>query len=70
MEVPDRFTVVPEGTPAGQPRNVAQAYVRLAEAVAGDAPYHPDFAHAVKRHRLIAAIEQSAAEGRAVRPRL
>ena len=28
---------------------------------------YPDFAHAVKRHALIAAIEKSAAEGRAVR---
>jgi len=67
MEVPERFTVVPQGTPAGAPRNVAQAYTRLAAAIHADRPFEPDFAHAVKRHRLIEAVEQSAAEGRSVR---
>jgi hypothetical protein len=33
---------------------------------AGDR-FEPDFAHAVTRHALIAAIERSAAEGRTVR---
>jgi predicted dehydrogenase len=67
METPDRFRLVPEGTPAGQPRNVAQAYVRLADAIRGDSAFEPDFDHAVKRHKLIDAIERSAAEGRSVR---
>lgn len=68
METPDRFNLVPEGTPAGQPRNVAQAYVRLADAIGANQPYDPDFDHAVRRHKLIDAIERSAAEGKAVRP--
>jgi predicted dehydrogenase len=67
MEPPARLVLAPEGTPAGPPRNVAQAYARLADAVATDAPYAPDFAHAVKRHKLIEAIERSSAEGKAVR---
>jgi predicted dehydrogenase len=67
MEVPERFTLVPEGTPAGPPRNVAQAYARLARAMSAGERFEPDFAHAVKRHALIAAIERSSAEGRAVR---
>jgi predicted dehydrogenase len=67
MEIPERFTLVPEGTPAGPPRNVAQAYARLARAMAAGDRFQPDFAHAVTRHALIAAIERSAAEGRAVR---
>ena len=67
MAAPARFMLVPEGTPTGPPRNVAQAYARLAHAVATDAPYAPDFAHAVKRHRLIEALERSSAEGQAVR---
>jgi len=66
LEVPPRFTLVPEATPAGSPRNVAQAYTRLAEAIHSGQPYMPDFAHAVKRHKLITAIEQSSAEGRAI----
>jgi predicted dehydrogenase len=66
MEPPDRFRLAPEATPAGPPRNVAQAYARFAEAQRAGAKYHPDFAHAVKRHKLIEAIERSAAEARSV----
>ena len=67
MEPPQRFVLVPEGTPAGPPRNVGQAYARLADAVAQDAPFSPDFAHAVKRHKLIDALERSSAERQTVR---
>lgn len=67
MEIPERFTLAPEGTPAGPARNVAQGYVRFARALAAGEAYHPDFDHAVKRHALIEAIERSSAEGRAVR---
>lgn len=67
MEPPERFTLVPEGVPAGPPRNVAQAYARLAAAAAAGQRFEPDFAHAVTRHTLIEAIERSSAERRAVR---
>jgi len=67
MEVPQRFKLAPESTPAGSPRNVAQAYARLASSIAAGERFQPDFAHAVKTHALIAAIESSAAEGRTVR---
>jgi predicted dehydrogenase len=67
MEPPARFLLAPPGTPAGPPRNVAQAYARLAGALTAEAPFEPDFAHAVKRHKLIAAIERSSAEGKSVR---
>jgi predicted dehydrogenase len=67
MEPPARFRLAPAGTPEGSPRNVAQAYARLGAAMAAGEPYHPDFAHAVRRHTLIEAIERSSAERRAVR---
>jgi predicted dehydrogenase len=67
MEAPDRFKLVPEGTPAGPPRNVAQEYVRLADAIQSGQPFDPDFDAAVRMHKLIAAIERSSAEGRTVR---
>jgi predicted dehydrogenase len=67
METPARFKLVPEGTPEGPARNVAQEYARLARAMATGERFEPDFDHAVKRHELIAAIERSSAEGRAVR---
>ncbi|MCC6626789.1 MAG: Gfo/Idh/MocA family oxidoreductase [Chloroflexi bacterium] len=66
MEVPARLTLVPPSVPAGPPRNVAQAYTRLARAMAAGERYAPDFAHAVTRHALLTAVERSAAEGRAV----
>jgi len=66
MPVPDRFTLVPEGTPSGPPLNVAQAYVRLADAYATGSAFDPDFDLAVTRHRLLDAIERSSNEGRAV----
>jgi predicted dehydrogenase len=67
LEPPERFTLVPDRVPAGAPRNVGQAYVRLAAAIAAGEPFEPDFAHAVKRHTLIEAIERSSAERRSVR---
>ncbi len=67
MEVPERFTFVPETAPAGPPRNVAQAYARLAGAITASTPFAPDFEHAVKRHKLIEAIERASAEGKSVR---
>lgn len=66
MEIPESFTLVPESTPAGPPRNVARAYARLARAMSAGDRFEPDFAHAVRRHALIAAIERSSAEGRTV----
>jgi predicted dehydrogenase len=64
LEPPERFTLVPDNVPAGAPRNVAQAYARLAAAIAAGEHFEPDFAHAVRRHTLIEAIERSSAEGR------
>ena len=67
MAVPDRYVLVPEGTPAGPPFNVAQAFARLADSWrAGDA-VDPDFDLAVRRHRLLAAMEHSSESGRVVR---
>lgn len=67
LTVPDRFTLVPEDTPAGPPRNVAQIYAGLADARTEGKPFEPDFDLAVTRHRLLDAFERSSAEGRSVR---
>jgi predicted dehydrogenase len=65
--VPDRLNLVPEGTPPGSPRNVAQAYARIADTYAAGGSFDPDFDLAVQRHRLLDAMERSSAEGRVVR---
>jgi predicted dehydrogenase len=66
MAVPDKYRFVPNGTPAGQPYNVAQAYARAAGALRGGGSFDVDFDLAVRRHKLIDAIERSAATGRSV----
>ena len=67
MPVPAKYKVVPDGIPDGQPYNVAQAYARAADALRGRGPFDVDFDLAVQRHKLIDAIEQSAASGRSVK---
>jgi predicted dehydrogenase len=67
LEVPGRLKWVPAGTPAGSPSNVAQAYKRFVDTTGDARGFEPDFDLAVKRHRLIDAIERSSAEARAVR---
>jgi predicted dehydrogenase len=66
LPTPARFTLIPDTVPAGPPRNVAQAYTRLAKAMAEGKPYTPGFAEAVRAHKLVAAVENSAASGRTV----
>jgi predicted dehydrogenase len=67
MPVPDKYKFVPNGTPAGQPYNVAQAYARATDALRGGGSFDVDFDLAVKRHKLIDAIERSSATERSVK---
>jgi len=67
LEVPDRFTTVPEGTPKGPPYNVAQLYTRFADALRDTGATAADFDLAVQRHRLLDAIQRSSDEGRSMR---
>lgn len=60
---PSEYLVAPEGTPPGPPRNVAHAYARMADALEAGEPFDPDFDLAVRRHRLLAAIERSSETG-------
>ncbi len=66
MPIPAKYRMAPESTPGGQPYNVAQAYVRSAEALRGGPAFDVDFELAVRRHKLIDAIERSSATGRSV----
>ncbi len=67
MPPPDEYSLAPEGTPQGPPRNVTQAYVRYADSLSKGEPVAPDFSDAVVRHRLLDAIERSAAEGKSIK---
>jgi len=67
MPIPAKYKVVPESIPSGPPYNVAQAYARAADALGGRGSFEVDFNLAVRRHKLIAAIERSSATGRSVK---
>jgi predicted dehydrogenase len=63
LPVPDRLTWVSEEVPKGAPFNVAQMYHRLGEAIREGREAQPDFDLAVKRHRLLDAIQRSSDRG-------
>jgi len=67
LPVPAHFTEMPPDTPAGPPLNVGHLYLRMAHAIRTGDPVQPDFDLAVRRHRLIDAIQQSSDEGRPVK---
>jgi predicted dehydrogenase len=67
LHVPEHFTLVPEGTPAGTPFNVAQAYARYADCLRSGESIDAGFELAVRRHRLLDAIQRSSDEGAVVK---
>ena len=66
LAVPESHKAAPASTPAGPPQNVANAYARFAKVFRSKDGIDPDFDTAVRLHRLIDAIERSAAERRAI----
>jgi predicted dehydrogenase len=63
LPVPCKYRWVREGVPSGSPYNVAQLYVKLAEAIRDGRPASPGFDAAVTRHRLLDAIVRAADTG-------
>ena len=63
ISIPDRLSWVPGEMPKGAPFNVGQLYRRLSEAMGQDKAADPDFDLAVKRHRLLEAIQRSSDQG-------
>ena len=67
IPVPDQQVPVPDQVPAGQPYNVAQMYRRLGQAIRLGEGVEPDFRAAVKRHKMLDAIERSSEKGTRVK---
>jgi predicted dehydrogenase len=65
MEIPAKYRTVPAEI-EGFAVNVAEAYARFAEGPSA-VDQIPDFDEAVKRHRLLDAIERSAATGERIK---
>lgn len=64
LPIPDHYYDVPETLRSGPPLNVALGYRAVERAMAGEAGACPDFADAVKLHRLLDRIDQDAATRR------
>jgi predicted dehydrogenase len=67
LTLPDGYDAFPHlaGTPA---HSIAHAYAAIRDDLSQGTTSAPDFAHAVQRHRLLDAIQRSAATGQRVRP--
>lgn len=66
LPTPQRLTVAPAAVPDGPARNVAGAYIRIAEAISKGTRFNPDFEHAGGLHELLEALQHSSDVGRAV----
>ena len=66
LPIPERLTWVPDDVPSGPPFNVAQMYRRFAESIRTGQRVEPDFDSAVRRHRLLEAIQASSDQGKRV----
>ncbi|WP_406195253.1 Gfo/Idh/MocA family oxidoreductase [Kitasatospora sp. NBC_01560] len=63
LTVPDACRTVPAAVRSGPPANIAALYQEVARAIAEGRQPHPSFGTALRHHRLLAAIERSAAAG-------
>lgn len=64
IEIPDRLTWVPEQVrDAGPAYEVGQMWANFAHSIRSGIPVEPGFDHAVRRHKLLDAIQQSSETG-------
>lgn len=64
LEIPARFTWVPEDFPRGDPFNVGQMYTRFAQTIRTGEALAPTFAAAVDLHRFLDTIKAASDSGR------
>jgi predicted dehydrogenase len=65
VAIPSGDSSGPPGVPEGPASNVGRLYTQLAKDIREGTSVVPDFAHAVKRHRLLNAIETASRSGMA-----
>ena len=63
LPTPAQYLWAPDGTPDNTALNVAQAYALIVQDLRDGGRRAPDFAEAVLRHRMLAAIETAAESG-------
>jgi predicted dehydrogenase len=63
LPIAESYRWVPPATPAGPPFNVAQLFARMVPGVRDKKPVSPDFDLAVRRHKLLDAIQKASDTG-------
>ncbi|MEU1208615.1 Gfo/Idh/MocA family oxidoreductase [Nocardia sp. NPDC005825] len=63
LAVPETYRTAPADVGYGPPANIASLYQEVAQAISEARQPHPSFETALRHHRLLAAIEQSATDG-------
>ena len=63
LEIPERYTKVPNSVPAGPPFNIAPLWDRFADGIKSNTEFEPSFSTALTRHKLIDAIQKSSDTG-------
>ena len=63
LPLQDKHRWVPANLPEGVPFNVGQIFRRLAEAIRDGEPASPDFNMAVRRHKMLDAIQRASDTG-------
>jgi predicted dehydrogenase len=64
LPVPERFKVVPEAIRSQGPSyDVGQMWVQFAHAIRAGTAVEAEFAHAVRRHRMLDAIRRASETG-------
>lgn len=66
LEVPSRLFTAPESVPHTSALHIAGLYQRFAEAIQQNKRMDPDFNWAVKRYRMLQALERSSDEGKRI----
>ena len=66
VQTPDKHRWAPDDTPAGEPYNVAQLYRRYSQAKQAGEGVENDFSLALRRHRLLDALQESSDKGASV----
>ena len=64
---PDKHRWAPNDTPPGEPYNVAQLYRKYSQAKQAGEGVDNDFSLAVRRHRLLDALQESSDKGASVK---
>ena len=66
LDVPEKYTLVLEGMPQGEPYNVGQLYYQFGQSILSETDCQPDFHTAVELHHLVDSIQSASDQAKEV----